>query len=115
MIEKPFELRLKTTPTLIYIQSDNVGIGKLYLNGKQIHGLQEIEIKSESKTGTCFPELKLKIVPNKLTEFGTSVENNTEKETVICGCHYPAFKGIPEERIIPQDELPEWMQKGAIK
>lgn len=70
MNNKPFTLKFDKTPTMIYIQHENVGIGELYLDGKPLGGLQEIEIKAESKTGTTFPELKLKVVPFKLAKFG---------------------------------------------
>jgi len=67
-----FELKFDETPTLIYVQKVSRGIGELYLNGKRLTGLQEIEIKAESKTDEyiCFPELKLKVIPEKLAEFG---------------------------------------------
>jgi hypothetical protein len=74
MTEKPFELKLDKTPILVYIQKETHGMGELYLNGKRLTGLQEIEIKAETKTEICFPELKLKIIPKKLAEFGTQEE-----------------------------------------
>jgi len=69
-----FELKFDEAPALVYVQKSNIGIGELYLNGKRLSGLQEIEIKAASKTEVCFPELKLKIVPTELAKFGTQEE-----------------------------------------
>jgi hypothetical protein len=70
-----FELKFDEAPTLIYIQKANRGIGELYMNGKRLTGLQEIEIKAQSNDEKIyFPELKLKIMPEKLAEFGTQEE-----------------------------------------
>ena len=71
MLNKPFKIELDSTPTLVYIQKRDIGIGELYINGKKINGLQEIEITAATSTGTCFPELKIKVVPSALAEFGT--------------------------------------------
>lgn len=74
MLDKPFKLKLDKTPTLVYIQHEKYGIGELHINGKRIFGLQKIEIKAATKTHCSFPELKLKIGPEKLAEFGTLEE-----------------------------------------
>lgn len=73
------ELKFDKIPTLIYVQEEKTGIGKLYLNGKRLTGLQEVEIRAETKTGICFPELKLKIIPEKLAEFGTGEIKDAER------------------------------------
>ena len=66
-----FSLKFDKVPMLVYVQKEKQGIGELYLSGKRLLGLQEIEIKAETKSGICFPELKLKIVPEKLAELVT--------------------------------------------
>jgi hypothetical protein len=56
---KKFELN--TTPEIIYTQDKADGIGKLYINGKRITGLVEIEIKAETKRNTVTMPLRLKV------------------------------------------------------
>jgi len=72
--DKMFELKFDTPPLLAYIQKEPCGMGELYLRGKRLCGLQEIEIKAETRDATRVPELKLKIVPEKLAEFGAREE-----------------------------------------
>lgn len=74
MLDKPYEHTFRKKPMLMYIQHENHGIGELYLNGKRIYGLQEIEILAQTATDACFPKLKLKIIPEELAKFGTLEE-----------------------------------------
>jgi hypothetical protein len=73
MLDKPFELKMDKTPTLVYVQKENVGVGELYLNGKILHGLQEVVIEATTKdevtTAPC--TLRLKIIPEFLSRIMT--------------------------------------------
>jgi len=63
MLEKQFELKLENTPTLIYIHEKETGIGKLYLNGKLVKGLQRISIEAETDTElVSFPKLRIETI-----------------------------------------------------
>lgn len=70
MLDKPFELKMDKTPTLVYVQEKNIGIGKLYLNGIRIEGLQAISIEANTRTlsqSPC-PILKIQVVPEVLAK-----------------------------------------------
>ncbi|MFW9969298.1 MAG: hypothetical protein ACFFDF_03795 [Candidatus Odinarchaeota archaeon] len=64
---------IETTPEIIYTQNKANGIGKLYINGKQITGLIEIEIKAETKRDTITSPLELKIKRVKKNEFDNTI------------------------------------------
>lgn len=68
MIADPFELKMEKTPTLVYIQKENFGVGELYLNGKRVKGLQMVLIKASTKTGNSCPSLVLKVFPEGLAD-----------------------------------------------
>ena len=51
-------------PTLLYVQEKETGIGKLYLNGKLVQGLQKISIEAETDTEFVnFPKLRIETTP----------------------------------------------------
>ena len=70
MLDKLFELKMDKTPTLVYVQKQNRGIGELYLNGIRVKGLQEITIQASTKTGDqmIYPILKMQVVPEVLAQ-----------------------------------------------
>lgn len=67
------EFKLSTTPEIVYTQNKADGIGKLFINGKQITGLIEIEIKAETKRDTNTPPLKLEIKRVKKNELDNMI------------------------------------------
>lgn len=67
------KFELNTTPEIIYTQDKADGIGKLYINGKRITGLIEIEIKAETKKDTITQPLKLKVKRVKKDEYDNTI------------------------------------------
>ncbi|MFA6056286.1 MAG: hypothetical protein WC769_13035 [Thermodesulfovibrionales bacterium] len=54
----------ENTPTLLYMQEKETGIGKLYLNGKLVQGLQKISIEAETDSDfVSFPKLRIETTP----------------------------------------------------
>jgi len=80
----PFNL--DHTPSIIYIQNKPDGIGQLYIDGKRITGLIDIEIKAETKRDTVTPQMKLKVKRVKKDEYDNTIipigfENSIMEET----------------------------------
>lgn len=57
------------SPILLYVQEKETGIGKLYLNGKLVKGLQKMSIEAETDTENFnFPKLKIETTPGLMAK-----------------------------------------------